>query len=197
MGSVFRNGFGYGSVILWAYAPYRFLLSLANDNADDWITMIMTQDISIICSDLIARIHGLCDGEDDSIAIMATVSAELFHAVDGFDWVGFYRVVAPDVLKIGPYQGGHGCLVIPFDRGVCGAAARKGAIQLVDDVDLFEGHIACSSSTKSELVIPFFNQSGQLLGVLDVDSDQPHFFTWQDADQLDQLLRQLFQNTSS
>ena len=74
----------------------------------------------------------------------------------GFDWVGFYRVVAPDVLKIGPYQGGHGCLVIPFDRGVCGAAARKEAIQLVDDVDLFDGHIACSSSTKSELVIPLF-----------------------------------------
>ena len=159
--------------------------------------MIMTQDISIIRPDLIARIHALCEGEDDSIAIMATVSAELFHAVDGYDWVGFYRVVAPDVLKIGPYQGWHGCLVIPFDRGVCGAAARKGAIQLVDDVDLFDGHIACSNSTKSELVIPCFNQSGQLLGVLDIDSDQPHFFTWQDADQLDLMLRQLFQNTSS
>ena len=195
--SVLRNSFGYGGVILWAYAPCRFLLSLANDDADNWITTIMTQDISIIRPDLIARIHALCDGEDDSIAIMATVSAELFHAVDGFDWVGFYRVVAPDVLKIGPYQGGHGCLVIPFDRGVCGAAARKEAIQLVDDVDLFDGHIACSSSTKSELVIPCFNQSGQLLGVLDIDSDQPHFFTWQDADQLDLMLRQLFQNTSS
>ena len=158
--------------------------------------MIMTKDISIICPDLIARIHALCEGEDDSIAIMATVSAELFHAVDGYDWVGFYRVVAPDVLKIGPYQGWHGCLVIPFDRGVCGAAARKGAIQLVDDVDLFEGHIACLNSTKSELVIPCFDQGGHLLGVLDIDSDQLNFFTWQDADQLDQMLRQLFQNAS-
>ena len=157
----------------------------------------MTQDISIIRSDLIARIHALCEGEDDSIAIMATVSAELFHAVDGYDWVGFYRVVAPDLLKIGPYQGGHGCLVITFDCGVCGAAARQQAIQLVDDVDLFEGHIACSSSTKSELVIPCFNQGGQLLGVLDIDSDKPHFFTWQDSAQLDQMLRQLFQNTLS
>ena len=73
----------------------------------------MTQDISIIRPDLIARIHALCDGEDDSIAIMATVSAELFHAVDGFDWVGFYRVVSPDLLKIGPYQGWHGCIAIP------------------------------------------------------------------------------------
>ena len=132
----------------------------------------MTQDISIIRPDLIARIHALCEGEGDSIAIMATVSAELFHAVDGFDWVGFYRVV-------------------------CGAAARKGAIQLVDDVDLFDGHIACSISTKSELVIPCFNQVGELLGVLDIDSDQPHFFAWQDADHLDQMLRQLFQKTAS
>ena len=157
----------------------------------------MTQDISIIRPDLIARIHALCDGEDDSIAIMATVSAELFHAVDGFDWVGFYRVVAPDVLKIGPYQGGHGCLVIPFDRGVCGATLRQRVIQLVDDVDRFEGHIACSGTTKSELVIPCFNRGGHLLGVLDINSDQPNFFTWQDADQLDLMLRQLFQNTSS
>ena len=159
--------------------------------------MIMTQDISIIRPDLIARIHALCEGEDDSIAIMATVSAELFHAVDEYDWVGFYRVVAPNLLKIGPYQGRYGCLSIPFGRGVCGAAALQRAIQLVDDVDLFDGHIACSSSTKSELVIPCFNQSGQLLGVLDIDSDQPHFFSRQDADQLDQMLRQLFQNTSS
>ena len=157
----------------------------------------MTHDISIICSDLIARIQALCKGEDDPIAIMATVSAELFHAVDGCDWAGFYRVVAPNLLKIGPYQGGHGCLAIPFDRGVCGAAARLRTIQLVDDVDRFEGHIACSSSTKSELVIPCFNQVGELLGVLDIDSDQPHFFAWQDADHLDQMLRQLFQNTAS
>ena len=129
----------------------------------------MTQDISIIRPDLIGCIHALCECEDDSIAIMATVSAELFHAVDGYDWVGFYRVVAPNLLKIGPYQGGHGCLVIPFDRGVCGAAARQQAIQLVDDVDRFEGHIACSSRTKSELVIPFFDQVGHLFGVLDID----------------------------
>ena len=157
----------------------------------------MMQGISIIRPDLIARIQALCEGEDDSIAIMATISAELFNAVDGYDWVGFYRVVAPDLLKIGPYQGGHGCLVVPFDRGVCGAAARQQAIQLVNDVDHFEGHIAYSSSTKSELVIPCFNLGGRLLGVLDIDSDQPHFFSWQDADLLDQMLRQLFQNVSS
>jgi GAF domain-containing protein len=157
----------------------------------------MTQDISIFMPDLIARIHALCEGENDSIAIMATVSAELFNAVDGYDWVGFYRVVAPDLLKIGPYQGGHGCVSIPFDRGVCGTAARRKTIQLVDDVDRFEGHIACSRTTKSELVVPCFNQANRLLGVLDIDSNQSNFFKWQHADQLDQMLRQLFHNTSS
>ena len=197
VGPVLSNSFGHGSSILWVYAPCRFLLSLTNLIASNWIVTVMTQDLSIIPPDLIARVHALCAGENDSIAIMATVAAELFHAVDGYDWVGFYRVVAPNLLKIGPYQGGHGCVVIPFDSGVCGAAATKGAIQLVNDVDLFEGHIACSSSTKSELVIPCFNQGGQLLGVLDIDSDQPNFFTWHGAYQLDLMLRQLFQNTSS
>ena len=156
----------------------------------------MEEKCSNVPFDLMARIYALCEDEDDLIAIMATVSAELFQAVEGFDWVGFYRVVAPNLLKIGPYQGGHGGLVIPFDQGVCGTAARCKTIQLVDDVDGFEGHIACSRSTKSELVIPCFNQSGHLLGVLDIDSDQPYFFCWQDADQLDQMLRQLFKNAS-
>jgi L-methionine (R)-S-oxide reductase len=186
---------------VWAY-PYliyahcRFLLLLKENKISTRITTIVTQDISIICPDLIARIYEICWGEEDPIAIMATVSAELFHAVDGYDWVGFYRVVSPDLLKIGPYQGGHGCLAIPFDRGVCGATARQRAIQLDDDVDRFEGHIACSSTTKSELVIPCFNQGGHLLGVLDIDSDHLNFFTWRDADHLDQMLRQLFQNAS-
>ena len=158
--------------------------------------MIMTQDISIIRPDLIARIHALCEGEDDPIAIMATVSAELFHAVDGYDWVGFYRVVAPNLLKIGPYQGGHGCLAIPFDRGVCGAAARNGRSSLLMMLIVLRGISPVRVATKSELVIPCFNKGGCLLGVLDIDSDQPNFFKWQDAAQLDQMLRQLFQNAS-
>ena len=70
--------------------------------------------------DVRMRLAALCEGETDDIAIMATVSQELFASFDGFDWVGFYRVVQPDLLKIGPYQGGYGCLVIPFDKGVCG-----------------------------------------------------------------------------
>lgn len=146
----------------------------------------------LINSDLTTRILALCNGEDDEIAIMATVAGELYHDVNGFDWVGFYRVVGPDVLKIGPYQGQHGCLVIPFARGVCGAAARDQKIKIVDDVEKFDGHIACSDSTRSELVVPFFGPDGELLGVLDIDSNQPAFFTKQDADNLDQLMRKLF-----
>ena len=146
----------------------------------------------MINSNLTARILALCDGEDDEIAIMATVACELYHDVNGFDWVGFYRVVGLNLLKIGPYQGRHGCLVIPFARGVCGAAARDQKIKIVDDVKKFDGHIACSDSTQSELVIPCFGQNGELLGVLDIDSDQPAFFKKQDADDLDQLMRKLF-----
>src|SRR5690606_31959158 len=113
-------------------------------------------------------------------ALMATIACELHHAHERSDWTGFYRVTGPEMLKIGPYQGGHGCLTIPFSRGVCGAAARTGAVQLVPDVEAFPGHIACSSSTRSELVIPVRNGTGRLLGVLDLDSDSPDAFT--DAD---------------
>jgi GAF domain-containing protein len=100
--------------------------------------------------------------------------------------------VGPELLKIGPYQGGHGCLVIPFSRGVCGAAARTGQVQNVPDVDAFPGHIACSSSTKSELVLPVWNGQGQLLGVLDLDSDTPAAFTAEDEAWLTPLLAEVF-----
>ena len=123
---------------------------------------------------------------------MATVTCEVFHNREGFDWVGFYRVIAPQMLKIGPYQGGHGCLQIPFNRGVCGAAAREEKTQLVDDVDSFPGHIACSSSTRSELVLPCFNAQGDLIAVFDIDSDTPSFFTEQDQLFYEDLLARVF-----
>lgn len=137
-------------------------------------------------------IAALTEGEDDVVALMATIVCELHHADDRFDWTGFYRVVAPETLKIGPYQGGHGCLVIPFSRGVCGAAARLGETQLVDDVDAFPDHIACASSTRSEIVLPVWDKAGTLLGVLDIDSDQPGAFTQTDADQLRGILDAVF-----
>ncbi len=137
-------------------------------------------------------IAALCEGETDTIALMATVTCELHHADDRFDWTGFYRVTAPELLKIGPYQGGHGCLTIPFSRGVCGAAARSGEVQIVDDVETFPGHIACASGTKSEIVLPVWNGAGTLLGVLDIDSDQPAAFTRKDAEALEALLAAVF-----
>jgi GAF domain-containing protein len=137
-------------------------------------------------------IAALTDGETDVVALMATLACEIHHADERFHWTGFYRVVAPELLKIGPYQGGHGCLAIPFSRGVCGAAARTGKTQLVPDVEAFPGHIACSSSTRSELVIPVHDGAGRLLGVLDIDSDLPDAFTQADADALTAILTDVF-----
>ncbi|RMA42623.1 GAF domain-containing protein [Rhodophyticola porphyridii] len=138
-------------------------------------------------------IDSLTDGETDEIALMATVACEVHHSDPRFDWTGFYRVTEPELLKIGPYQGGHGCLQIPFSRGVCGAAARSGQVQLVADVDAFPGHIACASSTRSELVLPVWNAAGDLIAVFDIDSDQPDAFTETDAEKLAAILAAVFQ----
>ena len=143
-------------------------------------------------ADLAARIRSLTEDETDIIALMATVACEVHHSDDRFDWTGFYRVTEPDMLKIGPYQGSHGCLVIPFSRGVCGAAARTGEVQIVADVDAFPGHVACASSTRSEIVLPVFDGGGSLLGVFDVDSDQPDAFTEEDAKEISAILATVF-----
>lgn len=137
-------------------------------------------------------IAALTAGEDDVVSLMATIACEVHHSDDRFDWTGFYRVVGPQLLKIGPYQGGHGCLVIPFSRGVCGAAARTKQVQLVPDVDAFPGHIACASSTRSEIVLPVLNGAGDLIAVFDIDSDQPAAFDQADADGLTAVLQATF-----
>jgi L-methionine (R)-S-oxide reductase len=141
---------------------------------------------------LAQQIDALCHGEIDTIALMATVACEVHAAHPMADWTGFYRVTGPEMLKIGPYQGGHGCLVIPFSRGVCGAAARTGQPQIVPDVEAFPGHIACSSSTKSELVLPVWNGAGKLLGVFDLDSDTAAAFDETDAKALAAILADTF-----
>ena len=138
------------------------------------------------------RIAALTAGETDVVALMATVVCEVHHADSRFDWTGFYRVVEPELMKIGPYQGGHGCLVIPFDRGVCGAAARTGEAQVVADVEAFPGHIACSSSTRSEIVLPVWDKSGSLIAVFDIDSDLEDAFSDDDAAALQEILNRVF-----
>lgn len=124
-----------------------------------------------IYQDTYKRIESLLEGISDEVACLSTVACEVYHAFESFSWVGFYRVTEPGVLMVGPYQGGHGCLRIPFERGVCGAAARTAEAQLVPDVHAVADHIACSSTTLSELVVPVFNAEGKVVAVFDLDSD--------------------------
>jgi GAF domain-containing protein len=126
------------------------------------------------------RITSILDGEEDWIAAMATVACELHNAFDHYHWTGFYRTTSPGMLKIGPYQGGHGCLYIPFDKGICGAAARTGKTQDVPNVHERVEHIACSSTTNSEIVVPVKDSNGEVVAVLDVDSDDFSAFSKQD-----------------
>ncbi|HSV73106.1 MAG TPA: GAF domain-containing protein [Chthonomonadales bacterium] len=133
------------------------------------------------------RIERLIEGETDEVAILATVVCELHHALAHFHWTGFYRVTEPGMLRVGPYQGGHGCLAIPFERGVCGAAARERQTQLVPDVALAPHHIACSSTTRSEIVVPVLDREGAVRAVLDVDSDELAAFDDEDRAWLERL----------
>ncbi|MBX2857993.1 MAG: GAF domain-containing protein [Cellvibrionaceae bacterium] len=123
---------------------------------------------------------------------MATVVCELHQSIDYFDWTGFYRVVDSHLLKIGPYQGSHGCLQISFDRGVCGAAARTQQAQIVEDVNIYPDHIACSSSTRSEIVLPVFDKHRHLIAVLDVDSNREASFDTTDCHHLERILNATF-----
>lgn len=129
------------------------------------------------------------DGIDDPIAGMATLAA-LLHGALGFLWVGFYRVAEPDeLLRIGPYQGSLGCLEIPFGKGVCGTAAAERRSVIVDDVNLFPGHITCDARARSEIVVPVFGPSGELTAVLDVDSDETGSFTNDDREGLEEIVQ--------
>ena len=131
--------------------------------------------------EIYGRITSVLDEEDDWITAMATVACELHNAFDHYHWTGFYRTTSPGILKIGPYQGGHGCLVITFENGICGAAARTGKTQNVLNVHDRPEHIACSSTTNSEIVVPIKNSKGNVIAVLDVDSDELAAFSDEDV----------------
>lgn len=134
----------------------------------------------------IPQILAAVEGETDAVAVQATLARLLWDTLVQTNWCGFYRVVAPGMLAVGPYQGAMGCLRIPFERGVCGAAARTGQIQRVPDVHAFPGHIACDDTTRSELVIPIFS-SGRLRAVLDLDSPLPNGFSSDESRLLDEI----------
>ncbi len=142
--------------------------------------------------DLGKAIAALTKGETDVVSLMATVVCEVHHSDDRFDWTGFYRNMGGEILKIGPYQGGHGCLTIPFSRGVCGAAACSRTAQIVEDVNAFAGHIACAATTRSELVLPVLNRAGKLLAVFDIDSNQKGAFDQSDAEAIQAILHSVF-----
>ena len=143
---------------------------------------------------LMVEIAAVLEGEPDRTARMATVVAMLAQTFDHFFWTGFY-VVDPtrrDELVVGPYQGTLGCLRIAFGRGVCGAAAASRTTQVVEDVHAFPGHIACDARSASEIVVPVFDAAGDLIAVLDVDSETPAAFNEVDQAGLERILALVF-----
>jgi GAF domain-containing protein len=130
----------------------------------------------------------ILDGVDDDVTAMATMATLVHHAF-GHLWTGFYRVVVPgQLLRVGPYQGSLGCLEIAFGNGVCGAAAAERKTVVVPDVDKFPGHITCDSHSRSEIVVPVIDVRGDLIAVMDVDSDRLDAFGAEDQQGLERLV---------
>ncbi|MEM8919072.1 MAG: GAF domain-containing protein [Pseudomonadota bacterium] len=136
--------------------------------------------------DLEAAARALVEGEPDTIANMANISALIWQFVPELNWAGFYRLV-DDELVLGPFQGKTACIRIPLGKGVCGTAAATGQTQRVADVHAFPGHIACDADSRSELVVPVM-QDKTIVGVLDLDSPRTDRFSQQDQEGLSRLV---------
>ena len=134
---------------------------------------------------LIAQAVGLIDGVPHFIANLANASALIYTTLDGLNWAGFY-LTEGEKLVLGPFQGRPACIEIPCGRGVCGTAAAEDRTQLVPDVHLFPGHIACDCASRSEIVVPL-HKDGKVAGVLDIDSPVEARFTEEDRDGLEAL----------
>jgi len=144
--------------------------------------------LAVAYEELASQTRAVLDGIDDPVAAMATISA-LVHNSLGHLWTGFYRVVEPGrLLRIGPYQGTLGCMEIEFGKGVCGTAAAESRTVIVDDVHAFPGHITCDARSRSEIVVPVFGKSGELIAVLDIDSEEPGAFGDEDREGLERLV---------
>ena len=144
-------------------------------------------DRKTVYESLIPQIQALIESESDLIANIANISAVLKEAF-GFFWVGFY-IAKEGQLVLGPFQGPLACTRIPFNKGVCGASYSQQKTIIVPDVDAFPGHIACSSASRSEIVLPVFHRNGTVAMVLDVDSDQLDDFSEVDAEWLESMIR--------
>lgn len=140
------------------------------------------------CYDAVVAIWKDEGGEAlDDIALMSTINSVLANRFDHYFWTGFYRVCG-DRLVVGPYIGTVGCLQIEFGRGVCGTAAAERKTVIVRDVHQFPGHIACDPNSKSEIVVPVFGPDGDLIAVLDVDSDRLDSFDEVDQEGLEKIV---------
>ena len=136
---------------------------------------------------LLSQITGLIAGENDEVSVLANVSAAIHYEM-GFWWTGFY-LVKDDMLMLGPFQGPVACYRIKMGRGVCGTAWQRRETVIVDDVEQFPGHIACSSESRSEIVVPLFAADGNVWGVLDIDSRELSTFDVTDRQFLEQIAR--------
>lgn len=135
-----------------------------------------------------AQIKALTEGESDLTANMANISS-MIHQTFGFWWTGFYRVCGQELI-MGPFQGPLACSRIPFGRGVCGTAWKEEKTIIVPDVELFPGHIACSSASRSEIVVPVFKGDGkEITAVLDIDSAEPDTFDETDRAWLEEIVK--------
>ncbi len=134
---------------------------------------------------LTEQISALIDGEDDLIAVMSNVCAAI-HETMGFFWTGFYRVVGEE-LVLGPFQGPVACMHIAYGRGVCGTAWKEQRTIVVSDVEQFPGHIACSSLSRSEIVVPLLSPTNQVVAVLDIDSRELATFDDTDKEYLEHI----------
>lgn len=138
---------------------------------------------------LTEQIRALIEGETDSVAVMANVSAAI-HETMGFWWTGFYRVINGE-LALGPFQGPVACMHIGFGKGVCGTAWKEQRTLIVPDVEQFPGHIACSSLSRSEIVVPVFSRSGDMIAVLDIDSKEIATFDNIDQQYLEEICKMM------
>jgi GAF domain-containing protein len=139
---------------------------------------ISAADTGTLYRDLASALEGLVAGESDAVANMANAAALIWETLPDVNWVGFYRNVGGE-LVVGPFQGRPACIRIAFGSGVCGVAAATRQVQRVEDVNAFDGHIACDSASASEIVVPLV-RDGALLGVLDIDSPTTGRFTEED-----------------
>ena len=167
----------------------RKFCNFATDSSDTAQMKDQMQEKSEKYRLLTEQIRTLIEGETDVIAVMANVCAAI-HETMGFFWTGFYRVVDGE-LVLGPFQGPVACMHIGFGRGVCGSAWKQRQTIVVPDVEQFPGHIACSSLSRSEIVVPLFSDNGEVQSVLDIDSKELNTFDDTDRHYLEAICKMI------